>query len=111
MQLTLLMYIIQNSHQRCSIKKNTFSRATFFTEHLWTNRSNNDGSMNLLNLRLKQLKYIEFASKEILDLRLLLGFRYGKKTFCRNSDKFGYSFIKNEFCLCIYFVFTKIPLF
>ena len=35
----------------------------------------------------------------------LLGFRY-EKTFCQNSDKFGYSFIKNNimfmYLLCIY---------
>ena len=34
------------------------------------------------------------------------GFRYGKKTFCQNSDKFGYSFVKNDvtfmYLLCIY---------
>ena len=35
-----------------------------------------------------------------------MGFRYGKKTFCQNSDKFGYNFIKNDimfmYILCIY---------
>ena len=34
-----------------------------------------------------------------------------KKIFCQNSDKFGYSFIKNTICLCIYMVFTKNALF
>ena len=39
-------------------------------------------------------------------LRQLVGLRYGKKKFCQNSDKFGYSFIKNDiilmYLLCIY---------
>ena len=41
----------------------------------------------------------------------VVGFRYDTKTFCQNSDKFGDSFIKMTLYLCIYFVFTKIPLF
>ena len=32
------------------------------------------------------------------------------KTFYQNSDKFGYSSIKNDIMLCIYIVFTKNPL-
>ena len=43
---------------------------------------------------------------EILFLRWLVGFRYGKKSFYQNSGKFGYSFIKNDimfmYLLCIY---------
>ena len=38
--------------------------------------------------------------------RLLVAFRYGKKTFCQNSNKFGYSFIKTDIMfmhlICIY---------
>ena len=43
-------------------------------------------------------------------LRWFVGSRYGKKTFCQNNDKFGYSLIKNDimfmYLLCIY----KFPL-
>ena len=48
-------------------------------------------------------------------LRWLVGFRYEKKTFCENSDKFGYSFIKNDimfmYILCIYKEIITLSLF
>ena len=42
----------------------------------------------------------------ITTVQLSLGFRYGKKTYCQNIGKSGYSFIKNDiifmYLLCIY---------
>ena len=38
---------------------------------------------------------------EILFLRWLVGFRYGKKSFYQNSGKFSYSFIENDI-MCMY---------
>ena len=39
--------------------------------------------------------------------RQLAEFRYGKKTFCQNSDKFLTALLKMRFCLCIYFSFAR----
>ena len=46
-----------------------------------------------------------------VSLKVVCRVQIWKKTFCQNSDKFGYCFIKITLYLCIYFVFTKNPLF
>ena len=43
-------------------------------------------------------------------LRQLVGFRYGKKTFCQNSDKFCCSFIKNDIMFMYLLYIYKKPI-
>ena len=53
-------------------------------------------------------------SIQLLRILVKVAFRVQiwRETFCQNSDKFGYSFIKNDIMfIYIYFVFTKISLF
>ena len=47
------------------------------------------------------------------DIKVACRVQVWKKTFCQNSHKVFYSFIENNimFMYCIYFIFTKNPLF
>ena len=65
----------------------------------------------------KKLQILDGICLDVWKLKppsLHVGFIYGKKTLCQNSDKFCGSFIKNYTIFMfyyIYFIFTENPLF
>ena len=54
--------------------------------------------------------YLIFLIK-LFSLRDQIGFRYGKKHFVKIVTSLVTVLLKMALCLCIYFVFTKKPLF
>ena len=78
----------------------TSERSTCISSSRWRNWKN-----------WRRIALFWFSHPYILFIKVACRVQIWKKTFSQNSEKFCCSFIQNDIMLCIYFIFTKIPLF